>query len=331
MQLKPKKIVQESVSKYLRAFEKLKRAPTPYGKAPHKPVLLLCILQAIQNKLITSNEIYVTPELVCLFKTNWNKLVNTKHVCTFALPFFHLHKERSEIWKLVPKYGYEAIIGMKESISSLTELNNMVAYAKLDDDLFTCMQNEDSNNILQYYLLDQYFPETKERYKVNSIEYLDLFNHIESKILTEAPFDYAKEIKKLIEEKNEEEVFLRGSLFKREIPRIYNNTCCISGMRINTNLNISMIDACHIVPFSESYDDTITNGIALCPNLHRAFDRGLIAVDSNYKVVVSNTFKEDESNYSILGFDGKEILLPRLKDYFPLLVNFEWHRINIFK
>lgn len=30
--------------------------------------------------------------------------------------------------------------------------------------------------------------------------------------------------------------------------------------------NVSMVDACHIVPFSEGYDDTLTNGIALCPN-----------------------------------------------------------------
>ena len=69
----------------------------------------------------------------------------------------------------------------------------------------------------------------------------------------------------------------------------------------------------------------------MCPNLHRAFDRGLIAIDNNYKVVVSTTFKEEESNYSIHGFEGKEILLPRLKDYFPLKENFSWHKQNIFK
>lgn len=60
-----------------------------------------------------------------------------------------------------------------------------------------------------------------------------------------------------------------------------------------------MIDACHIVPFSESYNDIVTNGIALCPNLHRAFDSGLISIDENYKVIVSNTFIEERNNYSI--------------------------------
>lgn len=47
------------------------------------------------------------------------------------------------------------------------------------------------------------------------------------------------------------------------------------------------------------YNDTITNGIALCPNLHRAFDRGLIAIDDNFKVLVSQSFREDETNYSV--------------------------------
>jgi putative restriction endonuclease len=62
----------------------------------------------------------------------------------------------------------------------------------------------------------------------------------------------------------DEELFLRGGMFRREVPKIYNNKCCISDMRIDAIVNVSMIDACHIVPFSSSYNDTITNGIALC-------------------------------------------------------------------
>jgi putative restriction endonuclease len=323
--------LQESITKYLAALKNLKRGQTPYGLAPHKPVLLLSILQAVQNKLITTNQIFVTPELICLFKSNWNKLVNTGHVCTFALPFFHLHKEKSKIWKIIPKYGFEAIIVSKESISSLTELNNMIEYTKLDDELFACMQNDDSNNLFQYFLLDQYFHDTKGNYIKNSREYLDLFNQIESKLLNEPPQNYATEIKKLIEEKNEEEVFLRGSMFKREIPKIYNNTCCISGMRIESSLNISMIDACHIVPFSESYDDTISNGIALCPNLHRAFDRGLIGIDENYRVIVSDKFIENESGFNIKRFKNKEILLPKSINYYPSISNLEKHRNRFIK
>ena len=96
-------------------------------------------------------------------------------------------------------------------------------------------------------------------------------------------------------------------------------------MRIDATINVSMIDACHIVPFSFSYDDTISNGIALCPNLHRAFDRGLIAINDNYRVVVSSVFKEEVTRYGIRNFEGKEIILPKQSDYRPRKENFNWN------
>lgn len=92
-----------------------------------------------------------------------------------------------------------------------------------------------------------------------------------------------------------------------------------------------MIDACHIVPFGVSYDDTVNNGIALCPNLHRAFDRGLIAIDENYRVIVSTSFREDESNYSISTYEGKQIKLPKQLNYRPGEENLGWHRKEIFR
>jgi putative restriction endonuclease len=125
----------------------------------------------------------------------------------------------------------------------------------------------------------------------------------------------------------EEEVFIRGSLFKREIPKIYNNTCSITGLRIDAIVTVSMIDACHIVPFSEGYDDTVTNGLALCPNLHRAFDRGLISIDENYRVITSSTFSEPASStHSLRQFEGQPIRLPDNKKFFPALENLALHR-----
>jgi putative restriction endonuclease len=74
-----------------------------------------------------------------------------------------------------------------------------------------------------------------------------------------------------MEQKNEEGIFLRCCLFKREIPKIYNNTCCISGMRIDATISVLMVDACHIVPFSASYDDTVTR----CHAIHKLTDKRL--------------------------------------------------------
>ncbi|WP_159469260.1 HNH endonuclease [Dyadobacter sp. 3J3] len=316
------------LQKYILAFRKL-RIDRSHGPAPHKPILLLSILQAVQNSLIDQNRIYITPEIVSLFSANWSSLVVTNHYCRFFLPFYHLSSE--SFWKLVPKPGYESLLSLKSGIKSFSGLNAAVEYALIDEELFLLMKNPVSHAILKEFLLDEYFPNTKAML-VGQREYLnDKYSEIENKILHEPPTEYRSEIQALMNQQNEEEIFIRGGIFKREIPKIYNYTCCISGMRINATVQVSLIDACHIVPFSESYNDTISNGIALCPNLHRAFDRGLISVDEDYRVIVSGTFTEGESDYSIRMFNGKRIDLPNNRSFWPESQNFIWHRSNVFK
>jgi putative restriction endonuclease len=91
------------------------------------------------------------------------------------------------------------------------------------------------------------------------------------------------------------------------------------------------IEACHLIPFSVGQNDHVSNGIAFCPNLHRAFDKGLIGIDENCRVTVSTNFNESKSVYIIKIFDGKETKLPNQKSYLPLKNNFAWHLEHIFK
>jgi len=116
--------------------------------------------------------------------------------------------------------------------------------------------------------LDEYFIGSKVKFSHGTSRANQLLADTRNIIFNEPPSEYRRAVKQLIDRKDDEEVFLRGSLFKREIPRIYGNRCCISGLKIDNTYNISMIDACHIVPFSKSYDDTVSNVIALCPNFN---------------------------------------------------------------
>ena len=45
------------------------------GKAPHKSVLLLALVQEVEEGRITDNKVYITPELLASFKEIWSKLV----------------------------------------------------------------------------------------------------------------------------------------------------------------------------------------------------------------------------------------------------------------
>ena len=143
---------------------------------------------------------------------------------------------------------------------------------------------------------------------------------MERQILHESPVEYKREIAA----SDEEEIFVRSGVFKKVIPRVYNYTCCISGMKIIATRDIQMIDACHIVPFAESHDDTIKNGISLSPNFHRAFDRFLITINNRYEIIVSEHFTESAS-YSIRAFHGRKIYLPDDLQYQPSVDNLNWH------
>lgn len=312
-----------SIDKYIKAFKKL-RIDRSHGVAPHKPILLLSVLQSVQNDLIKTNCVYITPELVALFKSNWSLLVTTNHDCRISYPFYYLKSEN--FWRLVPKFGFENLNQIGSIMKSFHNLNAAVECAVLDEELFRIMQDKTSNDILIRYLLEEYFPNTKDLFSESWSGKQKIFENIENKIVRENSVLYKNETMQLILKKSEEEIYLRSSIFKREVPKIYNYTCCISSMKVDSIGTISMIDACHIVPFSESFDDTISNGISLCPNLHRAFDRGLISIDENYRVLVNSNWSELKSSYSIRQFEGKQIQLPNRIDQYPSLQNFQLHR-----
>ncbi|WP_264509652.1 HNH endonuclease [Flavobacterium sp. N1719] len=319
--------------KYIYHLGKLNRAfHKSFGFAPHKPILLLSLFELIRKGDISNNKIFITPELVITFKDNWKKLVHSGHTENFALPFFHLRSE--PFWHLKSKTQFENFITNSKSIKSFKSLTENILYAEIDLSFFQLLQNTNDNVYFTNYLLDKYFPETKQQYNA---ETPSLYIEIEQQILNESTEVYVHQIKELeskLEETNfQEELFVRGGIFKKKVPEIYNHTCCISGLKIETTTDrtIQMIDACHIVPFSISRDDTLPNGISLCPNLHRAFDRGLITINKDFVVRVSPIVKENESTYSIRQFDGKPIQLPQSEKWYPSIEALKWHNGEVFK
>lgn len=315
----------DALQNYVRKFSRLRQGVTRFGSAPHKPVLLLAVIKGFEEGWIADNRIELSPELVATFKTLWQRLVQSGHSPLIAQPFFYMRGEG--FWSHVPNPGYEGWAEVTQNCNSLGALHKAVAFARLDPDLYSLLASPAHRAILQETLLKTYFPGMAIM-EANPISY---WNVVENKILSEAPADYQAEMKRLQQslgdESFEEEVFIRSGVFKRQVPHIYSHTCCISGLRVETTLNASLVDACHIVPFSESRDDTISNGIALCPTLHRAFDRGVVAIDPDtYRVRVSPRITEPTtSSYSIRQFDGQRIHLPANPLHHPGRINLRLH------
>lgn len=197
---------------YVHCFTHLKR-DNKNGGAPHKPILLLSLINLFNKGIYSNQEILITPELVSSFKTNWNKLVFTKHHPIFALPFYHMNSE--PFWKLIPNLGCEKWIESKSTMRSFGNLTTAVKTAVIDLELSSILLEPENRDILKIEILDKYFPESKSNYESNGSD--DLPTGL---MLYDSSEEYKR---KIIELKNsvdenafQEEVFIRSGILKEK-------------------------------------------------------------------------------------------------------------------
>lgn len=74
----------KDIDYYLSAFEKMKRAIMRGVKAPHKPLLLLAILNFCQRGIIKDNHIVLSSELVGEFRKFFSSLKSLRDIFAYA-------------------------------------------------------------------------------------------------------------------------------------------------------------------------------------------------------------------------------------------------------
>lgn len=292
------------------------------GRAPHKPVLLLAVLKAFDEGLIIDNRIEPTAELINLFNGYWNSLVlEPNFQRRFYLPFFYLKNERSRLWTLHTLPGFEHALTRGRDIKSLGALIAYDAWAELRKDVFERWSTAEHRAADRITLMAAYF-----NGQALPQHLPDHLRELEHQIEHDSPEAYvARQLLRLQDEEEEEQV-LRGAAFKRKVPELYGHRCAVTGLKVESRRNASLIDACHIVPWADSFNDTITNGIALCPNMHRAFDRGLISIANDMTLLVTPDLRENDNAYAIRPFAGKRLLLPQERQHWPAQENLTSHQ-----
>ena len=305
--------------------------PQADGKveSPYKPALLLAVLDGIEGNAdgqIVDNRIYITAALIAAFKAYCELLRPgpAYAAAPFQLPFFHLQgrNDAKRFWHLHPKPGRELVLTSANSVRSFAHLRDVIDYASLDPQLWTLLQQPAPREAIRQALLARYFPLTRQLYRPQAGQ--QKLDDLGQQMLQESPATYQR----LIDLGDEAEVFLRGRTFVQQVLRAYQHTCAVSGLQLLTTTGAApLLDACHIVPWALTHDDTIGNGLALCPNLHRAFDRKLFYIDDEYRVRVSPEFGElSGANYGVRRFDGKPLRLPQEVKWRPRLENLRRQR-----
>lgn len=89
--------------------------------------------------------------------------------------------------------------------------------------------------------------------------------------------------------------------------------------------DLVMVEAAHLIPFSESQDDDPRNGIALTPDFHWAVDHNLIAPGPDLKWHVSKVIDNRiADNAVLLDLEGRDIILPKDERFRPRKDALEW-------
>ncbi len=119
------------------------------------------------------------------------------------------------------------------------------------------------------------------------------------------------------------------TFFRSAILSSYEETCCITGLKIPECLIAS-----HIVPWSEDekYRTDPTNGLCLSSTFDRLFDAGLVTISDNLSVLMVTSLikaKDQCTQALISSYNGRRIITPRR--FMPSLERLRWHRSNLFK
>jgi putative restriction endonuclease len=286
-------------------------------ESPYKPALLLAVIEGIEERLIQDNRIEITLELISSFKAYCQLLSPGPEysACPFQLPFFHL--KSSGFWHLHARPGLELLVTASKSVRSFGHLRDVIAFASVDAALWDLLLQPVTREEIRQALLVRYFPLTRHYFRPRAGQ--ERLDELGRQMLEEPAAVYNRSL----DVANAEAVVERSGVFVREVLRAYQWTCAVSGLQLVQSTGAApLLDACHIVPWSVSRDDTIGNGLALCPNLHRAFDRHLFWVDEDYRVRVAEGFGElSGHDYGVQRFNGQQLRLPKLRAWWPLVEN----------
>ena len=294
------------------------------GAAPNKPLLLLAIVELIEQGQISENKVTPSPDLFEIFMKYWSIITDRRP--NLALPFFHLKSDG--FWHLHANAGYETALKVATQIKAVSRLREIVASASFDDELFCLLTNTHDREVIRQTLIDTYFADFKVGIEslITEGQQIDAYRQA---LLGQVKHTFLS-LQPLAPAEGENPIRIAG--FRQTIMRIYDYTCAVCQLYVLTLDGESVTEAAHIIPFKVSGNNDVRNGISLCQLHHWSFDKGLISVDRNYKVIVSDLMLErGPAEWLLTTLRGKSILLPEHDELYPAQEALSWHREKIFR
>jgi putative restriction endonuclease len=265
---------------------------------PHKPLLLLAVLDLIDEGLATPEQIPWCQELRDRFTSRFLLVRKHDDKNTPENPFFYLRKDG--FWQAwIHDGSSQAPLQTTPTVQNIGQV-----FARFTDgfqDLVTIPANR---QLMREALIARYFPHLLSSKLPSTIPDL-------RSLVADEPLEYG-----------------RSPAFRRKILAIYDHQCAACGLRIKlpAGNDVSFIDAAHLIPFSESQNDHPTNGLALCKNHHWAMDRNLIAPAPDHHWHVSKILdpRRSTGEKELAALSGQVLLLPQDQAFHPDAEGLKW-------
>ncbi|MCF7675302.1 MAG: HNH endonuclease [Akkermansiaceae bacterium] len=277
------------------------------GVAPHKPLMLLTVIDLIETVDIPDGWVRFDVRLVSRFRDYWELVLERqRNQPDIPMPFHALGGDKDKVWERFTADGQPSLAKATTRLCSL------------NPDLCACLQDAGFRRKARTTLVSIYFT-PREQVMLCARLGLPVPDTEAIRAIKEDAADYKARQKKG-----------RDSRFKSDVLGGYYFTCALTGYRLDTDTT-SIVQAAHIHQHADSGNDDPGNGLALTPDAHWMFDNGLwTAISKGDDLLVRvavGRFSESLPHGRLLsGFNGQPLHFHDHARLRPDKSHFEWHR-----
>jgi putative restriction endonuclease len=281
---------------------------------PHKPILLLTVMDMIASGTATPDRIQWSDDLRSTFKRYFEKVRRLNDSDTPENPFVYLRSDG--FWNPVLKN--EGAIVPLDHPPTVSEAREAKVFASFSNGMQAVVSDAGLRGRLREAIVSRYFPMARA-----AVEPLFQEHGLRAaSVGTDA--------------KTQEELEVghgRNPAFRRKVLEVYDWQCAACGLRIKLpDSGLTFVDGAHLIPFYESRNDHPTNGIALCKNHHWAMDRFLIVptIEGRWKASPILDSRRSPGERDLCSLDNQSLLPPHDDAYRPSEEALAWRTKRIY-
>lgn len=282
----------------------LRRDRSSGHEKPYKPALILSILDLMDQGHFPGNQFPLTVALIDRYKSLIAIVGKPTDTARIEYPYYHLSGDG--FWTLLPLAGEAPLYqeGQAGRSPSVKRLRKATQGGSFDQAFYQAFQDPIQRQLIRQSLIARYFPEHRDILERKLVHFLQTGQAAE---LDQA--DYAA---------------ARDPAFRKIILEQYDCTCAACRIRVKVK-DLVIVDAAHLVPWSETQNDHPTNGLALCKNHHWAMDRHLIAPGPDHRWQVSPTLDPySPALQPLIDLADRPLTAPKEKRFIPSEKALQW-------